>query len=148
MPLYFAYGSNMDLAAMALRCPASKLVGPARLARHRFLINVDGYATVLRDPRMDVHGLLFDLALSDVPSLDRYESLGRLYSKITQPVLTKEGPKRALVYVGRANEPGLPKPGYLEGVVAAARASDLPQKYIATLEAFGGKPHMKVNLRG
>mgnify|MGYP002790472545 CR=1 FL=1 len=39
MPLYFAYGLNMDPAGMAQRCPRSKPLGLARLPRHR--IGVD-----------------------------------------------------------------------------------------------------------
>jgi hypothetical protein len=35
VPLYFAYGSNMDRAAMARRCPASRVIGLGRLNRHR-----------------------------------------------------------------------------------------------------------------
>ena len=116
MPLYFAYGSNMDQAAMVQRCPHAKLIGPARLPRHRFLINEDGYATVVRDPRRTVHGLLWDLAMSDIPPLDRYESLHTgLYTKLNQPVITAQGARRALIYVGRSAKPGKPKPGYKEG---------------------------------
>jgi gamma-glutamylcyclotransferase (GGCT)/AIG2-like uncharacterized protein YtfP len=138
MPLYFAYGSNMDLAAMAQRCPASKPVGPARLARHRFLINADGYATVARHPRGDVHGMLFDLALSDMPALDRYEGIARgLYTKVQQPVITTAGPRKAMVYIGRSAEPGVPKPGYLEGVIAAAESAGLPEAYVRSLRGFG-----------
>ena len=139
MPLYFAYGSNMDLAAMTARCPSTKPLGLARLARHRLIINEDGYATVVRDPRADVHGLLFDLAFSDIPALDRYEGVARgLYSKLIQPVLTPGGPRKAMVYVGRSAVPGRAKPGYLEGVVAAAKAAGLPERYIQTLEAMAG----------
>lgn len=141
MPLYFAYGSNMDTVAMATRCPASKPVGLARLARHRLIINTDGYATVLRDPKSDVHGLLFDLAFSDIPALDRYEGIGRgLYSKVIQPVLTAQGPRKAMVYIGRSAIPGKPQPGYLEGVVAAAESAGLPTKYVAVLRAMTGQP--------
>ena len=144
MPLYFAYGSNMDLAAMATRCPRSKPLGVARLPRHRFLINEDGYATIVRDPRADVHGLLFELALPDVPALDRYEGIGQgLYSKIIQPVLTAQGARKALVYIGRSSRPGVARPGYLEGVVAAARAAGLPEKYIATLDPTAAKSDAK-----
>ena len=111
MPLYFAYGSNMDQAAMVQRCPHAKLIGPARLPRHRFLINEDGYATVVRDPRRTVHGVLWDLAMSDIPPLDRYESLHTgLYTKMTQPVIAAAGARRALIYVGRSAKPGQPKP--------------------------------------
>ncbi len=86
-------------------------------------------------PRRTVHGVVWDLALSDVPALDRYESLGTgLYSKINQPVVMEGGARRALVYVGRSARPGKPKPGYLEGVLAAARAWGLPSEYLYELE--------------
>ena len=134
MPLYFAYGSNMDATAMSARCPASRAIGKARLVRHRFLINADGYATVVRDPRAVVHGLLWDLALRDVPALDRYEGLAQgLYTKVMQSVLTEQGPRRALVYIGRSALPGAPRPGYLEGVIAAAQATGLPAAYIQSI---------------
>jgi hypothetical protein len=143
MPLYFAYGSNMDLAAMKARCPASKPVGVARLARHRFLVTTDGYASVMRDPRRNVWGLLWDLALADVPALDRWESVSTgLYGKSVQPVLTDKGPRRALVYLARATKPGLPKPDYMEAVVAAAEAAGLPADYRRELDLW--LPHQRL----
>ena len=88
MPLYFAYGANLDVTAMAQRCPRSRALGLGRLARHRVAIMKEGYATVVTDPAAMVHGLLFDLAFADVPALDRYEEVGSgLYQTITQPIL-------------------------------------------------------------
>ena len=138
MPLYFAYGSNMDAAAMARRCPASRPLGLARLARHRFAILQAGYATVERDPRSTVHGVLYDLALADVPALDRYEDVARgLYRKVMQPVLRKGGgPVQALVYIGVGPSGGEPRPGYMEGVIAAAESASLPVAYLAFLATF------------
>jgi gamma-glutamylcyclotransferase (GGCT)/AIG2-like uncharacterized protein YtfP len=138
VPLYFAYGSNMDIAAMTRRCPASRPLGIARLARHRFAILQAGYATVVRDPSATVYGLLYDLALAEVPALDRYEDIARgLYRKLVLPVLRKEaGPVRALVYVGAGPADGQPRPGYMEGVIAAARAAGLPAPYLAFLATF------------
>jgi gamma-glutamylcyclotransferase (GGCT)/AIG2-like uncharacterized protein YtfP len=138
VPLYFAYGSNMDTAAMARRCPASRPLGLARLARHRFAILQAGYATVVRDPRSTVHGILYNLALADVAALDRYESIARgLYRKMIQPVLRKEGGSlRALVYVGAGPSGGRPRPGYMEGVIAGARSAGLPDSYLAFLGLF------------
>ena len=110
MPLYFAYGANMGLAAMAVRCPASRPLGVARLARHRFAIMREGFATVVRDPRCSVHGVVWDLALADVPTLDKYEEVARgLYAKIMQPVLTQSGSRRALLYLGCNAGPGRPR---------------------------------------
>lgn len=137
MPLYFAYGANMDAAAMALRCPASKLIGRARLERHRFIIMKEGYASVVRDSRAAVWGVVWELALADVPALDRYEGVsGGLYIKANQPVVTERGVKRALVYFGRSLSAGPPRPGYLENVLAAAEAAQLPGAYLRELRSW------------
>jgi hypothetical protein len=142
MPLCFAYGSNMDRAAMAARCPASKPLGPARLMRYRFAFMADGHGTVAPDPGGVVHGVLWDLALADMRALDAYEEVARgLYRKVMQPVLRAEGGSaRALVYVGRADPAGRPRPGYLEGVIAAARDWSLPPRYIEGLERLLPRP--------
>jgi hypothetical protein len=137
MPLYFAYGSNMDQAAMAQRCPTSKPVGLGRLMRHRFVIFEGGYASVIRDPQRTVWGMVWDLALADVSALDRYESLSTgLYTKIVQPVLTQRGPRQAVVYIGRSARPGAPKPGYMEAVVEAAEHAGLPPDYVRGLKGW------------
>ncbi len=138
MPLYFAYGSNMDVAAMGRRCPRSKPVGLARLERHRLAIMREGWLTAVRAPRAAVHGILWDLALADVPALDRYEGVPKgLYAKVVQPVVAAGGAKRALVYFGANAGPGVAKADYLAGVVAAARVAGLPAEAVAALEALG-----------
>ena len=82
MPLYFAYGANMSVDAMARRCPRSKALGPARLERHRLQVMREGWLTATPDPRSAVHGVLWDLALSDVAALDRYEGVPQgLYAR-------------------------------------------------------------------
>ena len=137
MPLYFAYGSNMDVAAMARRCPRARPLGVARLERHRLAIMREGWLTAVRAPRASVHGLLWDLALADVPALDRYEEVARgLYVKGVQPVVAAGGAKRALVYFGANSGPGVGKPDYLAEVLAAGRAAGLPADGIAALEAL------------
>ncbi|AMJ63092.1 gamma-glutamylcyclotransferase family protein [Bosea sp. PAMC 26642] len=141
MPLYFAYGLNMDPVGMAERCPRSKALGLARLPRHRFIVTTDGYASVIRDPREAVHGVLWDCALADIRTLDKFEELASgLYVKISQPVIVPGGAKRAMVYVGRSGEVGRPKLGYMETVIASARHWALPEAYIAGLARFLGRP--------
>ena len=140
MPLYFAYGSNMDVGAMQSRCPEARVIGSARLAKHRFiLMGRSGYATVRRDLTSTVHGVLFDLALSDIPALDRYEDVAHgLYRKAIQPVIPGAGASRqALIYLGTdETDGGIPPDDYMEGIVAAARAATLPVAYVAGLEAL------------
>lgn len=138
MPLYFAYGSNMAVAAMQQRCPRSRPVGRAVLPRHRFVVMSEGYASVLRDGARSVHGVLWDVALGDIRTLDAYENIASgLYTKISQPVLRDEGaPVRALVYVGRGKGGGRPRDGYMEAVLAAARHWQLPEAYLRELTAL------------
>ncbi len=138
MPLYFAYGANMDAAAMALRCPASRLIGRGRLNRHRFFIMKEGWASVRRDPQGTVWGVLWDLALGDVPALDRYEGVsGGLYVKAYQPITSETGgTKRALIYLGRSAVSGQPRPDYMEAVVTAGEAAQLPPPYLQELRLW------------
>jgi hypothetical protein len=137
MPLYFAYGANMDVEAMARRCPRSKPLRVAKLLRHRLAIMREGWLTATREPRGRVHGVLWDLALADVPALDRFEGLGEgLYAKAVQPVVAAGGPKRALVYFGRNAGPGRADPAYMRAVIAAARQWRLPEEAVETLQGL------------
>jgi len=138
MPLYFAYGSNMDVAAMQRRCVRSRPLGRAVLPRHRLVIMKEGYASVVRDGGRSVHGVLWDVALSDIRPLDAYESVSTgLYTKVSQPVL-REGAAavRALLYVGRGNGGGKPLDGYMEAVLAAAKSWAMPEAYLRDLAAL------------
>lgn len=132
MPLYFAYGSNMDAAAMTARCPRSRLIGRGRLAGFRTILMPSGFVSVAPDRRMCVHGVLWNVAVGDVAALDRYEDVARgLYAKINLPILREPvGAVRALTYVGARPDFGAASPGYFDDVVAAARAQALPLAYI------------------
>ena len=143
MPLYFAYGLNMDIAGMTKRCPGAKPLGLARLPRHRFIVTSDGYASVIRDPRETVHGVLWDCSLGDIRALDKFEDIASgLYVKISQPVIVEGGAKRALVYVGRSGTLGKPRPGYMETVIASAKHWALPETYVTGLNRFLTKPNL------
>ncbi len=137
MPLYFAYGANMDVEAMRRRCPRSRALGMARLNRHRFAIMPDGFANVVRDPRAAVHGVLWDLALADVRPLDAFEGVTRgHYRKVVQPVVKAAGgTAQALLYIGRG-EGGHPLEPYFSDVIAAAQDWMLPEAYMRFLQSF------------
>lgn len=98
----------------------------------------EGYASVVRDPRRTVLGMVWDLSLADIPALDRYEGVsGGLYVKRHLPVFGDQGARRALVYIGNNAGPGRPQPGYLHGILAAAEAAGLPPAYRDGLAALG-----------
>jgi hypothetical protein len=138
--LYFAYGSNMEPGPMAERCPHAQPMGRARLNRWSFRINERGYATVVPDPNGTVHGVLWSLTPSDEASLDDYEGLSEgLYLKDRLRVTLDPGVTTdALVYLARHTRPGRPLPGYLEGILEAARNWQLPEGYRSELEGWSG----------
>lgn len=139
MSLYFAYGSNMDEAAMRTLCPRARVLGTARLAHHRFALMGNGYASVRPTPEADVHGVLYELAASDNATLDDYEDVaGGLYVKAMLPVTRGDGSiQEALVYLGTDTTAGRAiHAGYMEGVATAARAFALPDVYVAALWAL------------
>jgi hypothetical protein len=125
----------MDVSAMARRCPRSKALGLARLERHRLAVMREGWLTAIRNPSSAVHGVLWDLALSDIPALDRHESLSQgLYVKLIQAVIAERGAKRAIVYFGANSGPGVLRSAYIAEVLAAARSWPLPAEGVAALE--------------
>ena len=134
MTLYFAYGSNMCRAPMRARCPSAREVGIATLAGYRFMVTSDGYASVVPSPGDVVHGLVWRLVPRDLAVLNAYESLDTgLYRIVTLPVRLGSKQVAAMIYVARSRTPGLPRPGYLETVLTAARELDLPAAYVDTL---------------
>jgi hypothetical protein len=125
----------MGVEAMARRCPRSKALGLARLERHRLAVMREGWLTAVRDPTSAVQGVLWDLALSDIAALDRYEGLSQgLYAKLMQAVIAARGPKQAIVYFGVNTGPGVVGPAYIAEVLAVARSWPLPGEGVEALE--------------
>jgi len=138
--IYFAYGSNMNRALMCRLCPAAREIGTATLAGYRFVITADGYASIVRHAGAVVHGVLWRVAERDLAALDAYEGIERgLYRKAWLPVRWAGRRRTALVYIARPRSPGRPKPGYLDCVIAAARAWGLPEDYVRSLMRWAPK---------
>ena|ERR1700733_1494774 len=135
--LHFAYGSNMHRPLMRKHAPAATPIGVARLTGYRFVITADGYASVEPARAQTVHGMLWRLTPRDRVTLDAWENIaGGLYRAETVPVHFGGRQWPALVYIARPRPRGRPKPGYMEIVVKAARALELPPDYIASLQEW------------
>jgi len=132
MPRYFAYGSNMDRAAMASRCPDAEALGAARLDSHRFFIARAGYASVEPRPGAAVYGVLWRVSARDLAALDAYENVaGGLYRRATLSVRHGNERLRAVVYIARDQRPGRALSGYQESSVLRWRTpSDIASKLL------------------
>lgn len=135
--LHFAYGSNMHCAVMRRHAPCAEPIGMASLANYRFVITTDGYATVERARAQTVYGVLWRLTVRDRVTLDAWENVaGGLYQAHSLAVHRQGRRWPSLVYVARPRRAGWPKSGYMEIVIAAARAWNFPPGYIASLQQW------------
>ena len=135
--LHFAYGSNMDRAIMRRHAPCAEPIGVAALANHRFVITADGYASVDPVRTQTVYGVMWQLTPRDRVTLDMWESIGSgMYCAKTLLVRRPGLCRPVLVYIARRRREGRPKAGYMELVLAAAGAWNLPSDYTASLQKW------------
>lgn len=82
--LYMAYGSNMDEAQMAHRCPSATLLGESELKGYRLSFKGEverAYATIEVEEGQSIPVLIWAIMPDDEKSLDQYEDYPRLYFK-------------------------------------------------------------------
>jgi len=139
--LYFAYGSNMQEPQFKERCPSSHFLCRAALPAHRFVITTRGYASVEPQSGDEVQGVLCAITESDEWELDRREGVHEnIYRREHLAVVTEFGyAMRALLYIDHVKEPGVPKKGYLEKILAGAERHQLPAAYVAEIKAWAKK---------
>ncbi|WP_084477022.1 gamma-glutamylcyclotransferase family protein [Actinokineospora enzanensis] len=140
MPLYAAYGSNMDPGQMMQRAPHSPMAGTGWLVGWRLTFGGEdlgwegALATLVEEPGSQVFVVLYDVPEEDEVNLDRWEGAElALHSKIRLRVQTLEGSVLSWLYVLDAYEGGLPSARYLGVVADAAEAAGAPADYVAGL---------------
>jgi len=132
--VYFGYGRNTDVDEMRVRCETAELLGPGRLDGWRFSITTRGYATVVAEPRAEVHGLVWALTDADLAELDRHEGVAvGSYRRIRATVSLDTSTVLAEVYLASDDTPGDPFPDYIELIARAARRHEFPAHYRAEL---------------
>lgn len=140
VPLYAAYGSNMDPAQMLKRAPHSPMAGTGWLMDWRLTFGGEDYgwegalATIVEHPGAQVFTVLYDVSPEDERQLDNWEGaeLG-MHKKLRLRVQTLDGPVLAWLYVLDAYEGGLPSARYLGVMADAAEAAGAPEDYVEKL---------------
>ena len=142
MPLYAAYGSNMDPAQMKERAPHSPTAGTGWLQGWRLTFGGEDYtwegalSTVVEEPGSQVFVVLYDVPEPDEAQLDRWEGgeLG-LHKKLRLRVATLDGSVLAWIYVLNAYEGGEPSARYLGVIADAAESAGAPDDYVNELRS-------------
>lgn len=116
--LYVAYGSNMNLPQMALRCPTAEVVGTSELKDFELLFRgsrSSAVATVEPKEGSSVPVLLWKIREADEASLDQYEGYPRFYDKQHVEVELDGKTVSAMVYIMTpGHEFGMPSDWYAD----------------------------------
>jgi len=138
--IYAAYGSNMDPAQMAQRCPHSPQHGVGWLNGWRLTFGGEdlgwegALATVVEDSADRVFCVLYEVSAADEAALDRWDGadLG-LYRKSKVRVALADGDVLAWLYVLNGYEGGLPSARYIGILADAAETAGAPSGYVDAL---------------
>ena len=127
--LYLAYGSNMNIAHMAVRCPTAKVVGSTSLNGYQLLFrgrNGGAYATVEKNPQFKVPVIVWELDNLAEKRLDRYEGFPTLYRKKYLGIELNGKTVQAMIYIMNKGWPiGMPDRHYYEGILEAYEEAGL-----------------------
>lgn len=142
MPIYAAYGSNMDPAQMHERCPHSPVRGTAWLPGWRLTFGAEDFGfegalpTLVEDAGSTVFVLLYDVPDHDADALDAWEGADiGLYTKLRVRVSSLEGDEVVWTYVLMDYEGGLPAARMIGLIADAAEQAGAPTEYVTELRS-------------
>jgi gamma-glutamylcyclotransferase (GGCT)/AIG2-like uncharacterized protein YtfP len=143
---YFAYGSNMLVGRLQERCATARVLGPA--TAKGYLINFSkkgrdgsGKASIhkMTGTGAIVHGVLFEIDVSEIPMLDRFEDHPGGYRRDDHFIVeTAEAKSRLEVSTYIAADKAIddllkPFDWYLALVISGAIQHKLPYDYLEAL---------------
>lgn len=136
--IYFAYGSNMNRAQMAKRCPGAEPIAISAICNFEFYINSRGVAGVKPAVGKTCNGVLWQLKKEHWSTLDIYEGVRHgYYSKIQCKSMVSGEVVQSSLYISNDLGSGLPRQGYLEGIIDGAKNFNASEKWINSLQQSG-----------
>ena len=121
---YIAYGSNLNVHQMRMRCPSARRIGTAELEGYTLLFKgskTGSYLTVEKKTDSSVPVGVWEVTPEDEKALDRYEGYPNFYYKkeLTLPIkgirTGKIRKRRVFVYIMHENRPiGIPSIHYMQ----------------------------------
>ena len=118
---YVAYGSNLNLRQMAMRCPNARLIGTGAVKDYELQFKGSPYgafATIGKKEGAFVPVAVWSLQPRDERALDTYEGYPYHYYKVNLPVLMEDGSEiAARVYImNQRMQFGIPSQRYYDTV--------------------------------
>lgn len=139
---YAAYGSNLNIHQMRLRCPNAKVVGTAEIKDYELLFKgsrTGSYLTIEKKKGSKVPVALWETAEADEKSLDRYEGFPVFYYKAEMKLKVKDIKtgkircKNCYIYIMHEDRAvGVPSDFYVETCLEGYRTFGFDEKFILT----------------
>lgn len=127
--LYIAYGSNLNLAQMARRCPNSKVIGIGELKDYQLTFR--RVATIEPQQGAITPVGVWEITPADEKALDYYEGYPHLYRKENIKVVMHDGTElEAMVYIMNSGEPQMPYNQYYRVIEQGYNDVGLDIKYL------------------
>ena len=122
--LYGAYGANLNMANMEVRCPQAKPILGFNLVGYRLVFN--GVAAIIKDKDTKVPIGLWKITKECEKSLDRYEGYPHLYKKIRLKIdVPGFKGQKVMFYVMRRKGVALPPASYFNTIAQGYDDFDL-----------------------
>lgn len=131
--LYIAYGSNLNLAQMAARCPSASIYAAGLLNNWELIYRgtqTNSHATIRRKKGSIVPVLVWEIQPRDEARLDLYEGYPRYYFKQNVMVDINGKKKKAMVYImDKRQLPGRPSRQYIHTIRQGYLDNDFDMGY-------------------
>ena len=137
---YIAYGSNLNISQMRMRCPGARIIGTSVIDDYQLLFKgskTGSYLTIEPKDGAEVLVVIWEVTESDEKALDRYEGYPSFYCKKEMTldikgIRTKKVRRReAFVYImHEERELGIPSRYYVNTCLDGYRAFGFDEKYL------------------
>ena len=150
---YIAYGSNLNIPQMRMRCPGARIIGTSAIEGYRLLFKgsrTGSYLTIEPQEGASVPVAAWEVSAENEAALDRYEGFPSFYYK-KEMELPLKGIKtgkvrvrKVFVYIMHEDRPlGLPSEFYMENCRQGYRSfgfdeAFLERAYADSREEFPG----------
>ena len=127
--LYVAYGSNLNTAQMANRCPTATVYGKGYIDDYELIFR--RVATIDKKAKSRVPVGVWEIQPRDEVALDRYEGYPHLYRKEDIQVTMSDGTEvTAMVYIMNRGLPDYPNASYYRTIEEGYHDCGLDPQYL------------------
>ena len=137
---YIAYGSNLNVRQMMMRCPTARLIGTSVIKDYRLMFKgsqTGSYLTIEQSLGSEVPVGVWAVSEADERALDRYEGYPNFYYKkeleltFTGIKTGKKRKRKCFVYIMQEDRTiGIPSRSYVETCIEGYRDFGFNLKYL------------------